>query len=63
MLLVAGQYAAVSPDYLKEAARWSPSPGAAYRIRTCDPLITNQVLYQLSYASPHSNLLSVSPTV
>jgi hypothetical protein len=48
MLLVAGQYAAVSPDYLKEAARWSPSPGAAYRIRTCDPLITNQVLYRLS---------------
>jgi hypothetical protein len=22
--------------------------GAAYRIRTCDPLITNQVLYRLS---------------
>jgi hypothetical protein len=22
--------------------------GAGYRIRTCDPLITNQVLYQLS---------------
>lgn len=24
---------------------WS---GAAYRTRTCDPLITNEVLYQLS---------------
>src|SRR5262245_1709884 len=25
------------------------SPGAANRIRTCDPVITNDVLYQLSY--------------
>src|SRR5437879_1148098 len=24
-------------------------PGAANRIRTCDPVITNDVLYQLSY--------------
>jgi hypothetical protein len=26
--------------------------GAGNRIRTRDPLITNQVLYQLSYAGP-----------
>jgi hypothetical protein len=26
----------------------SGSDGAAYRTRTCDPLITNEVLYQLS---------------
>jgi hypothetical protein len=26
----------------------SESNGAGYRTRTCDPLITNQVLYQLS---------------
>src|SRR5438445_13652011 len=25
------------------------TPGAANRIRTCDPVITNDVLYQLSY--------------
>ena len=29
-------------DFLKE------SSGAAYRIRTCDPIITNDVLYRLS---------------
>jgi hypothetical protein len=27
---------------------WGRGNGAAYRIRTCDPLITNQVLYRLS---------------
>jgi hypothetical protein len=26
-----------------------PEIGAANRIRTCDPVITNDVLYQLSY--------------
>ena len=29
----------------RDVAHWN---GAGYRTRTCDPLITNQVLYQLS---------------
>ena len=35
---------------LERAGRFSASAvnGAAYRTRTCDPIITNDVLYQLS---------------
>ena len=37
------------------AVRWN---GAGSRIRTRDPLITNQVLYQLSYAGASESGLS-----
>ncbi len=33
------------------AERWGSACGAGEGIRTPDPLITNQMLYQLSYAS------------
>lgn len=34
---------------LKKAININYLSGAANRIRTCDPVITNDVLYQLSY--------------
>ena len=38
-------------------------PGAGEGIRTPDPLITNQMLYQLSYASPNSLVLPPVSTI
>ena len=35
-------------DALRAGVPNSTGRGAAYRTRTCDPLITNEVLYQLS---------------
>ena len=37
--------------YRSPATRRNSFPGAGEGIRTPDPLITNQMLYQLSYAS------------
>lgn len=43
-----------SPQHVSDYQRgtvlqeWCRRNGAGYRTRTCDPLITNQVLYQLS---------------
>lgn len=48
--LLAGNPATVIADY---AVKLDPARGGAGgRIRTADRLITNQLLYQLSYASP-----------
>ena len=43
---------------LERAGRFSASAvnGAAYRTRTCDPIITNDVLYQLSYTGAETLL-------
>jgi hypothetical protein len=48
-----GPYRVRDPNQLTpELAPYPPKSlkrtGAAYRTRTCDPLITNEVLYQLS---------------
>src|SRR5580698_4436290 len=43
-------YAVATDGYARQASlRYRAAKlGAGYRTRTCDPLITNQVLYQLS---------------
>ena len=45
------QYARISPSFMQFALRCQPLAGAGGRIRTPDLLITNQLLYQLSYTS------------
>ena len=46
-LVAAGQVPAAYAEGMLRADLVGKS-GAAYRTRTCDPLITNEVLYQLS---------------
>ena len=50
----AGEASHVGIVEKKDAAKQGVRSGAANRTRTCDPLITNQVLYQLSYGGLRS---------
>ena len=43
--------------YLTRTAYEQPQHGAGEGIRTPDPLITNQMLYRLSYASGHKLII------
>jgi hypothetical protein len=38
----------ILPEKVENFYVFQRVPGAAYRIRTCDPRITNAMLYQLS---------------
>jgi hypothetical protein len=49
----------VTPEHL-QIAKFLLNGGAANRIRTCDPVITNDVLYQLSYCGGPSGAFIIS---